>query len=58
MAGGARRVAVDAPLEARRASFKPKAPRATSGALAKYARLVSSASDGAVTGFDPEGARA
>ncbi len=54
----ARRLDVDAPLEARRASFRPKAPRATFGALAKYARLVSSASDGAVTGSAREGARA
>jgi dihydroxy-acid dehydratase len=53
----ARRLDVDAPLEARRAAFRPKAPRATTGALAKYARLVSSASDGAITGFTPEGAR-
>ncbi|MFI5181170.1 MAG: dihydroxy-acid dehydratase [Thermoanaerobaculia bacterium] len=53
----ARRLDVDAPLEARRTSFRPRAPRATTGALAKYARLVSSASDGAITGFAPEGAR-
>jgi dihydroxy-acid dehydratase len=53
----ARRLDVDAPLEARRLAFRPRAPRATTGALAKYARLVSSASDGAITGFAPEGAR-
>ena len=51
----ARRLDVAAPLEARRATFRPRAPRATGGALAKYARLVSSASDGAVTGFRTEG---
>ena len=53
----ARRLDVDAPLEARRKAFRPRAPRATTGVLAKYARLVSSASDGAITGFAPEGAR-
>ncbi len=53
----ARRLDVAAPLEARRRAFKPHGPRATSGVLAKYARLVSSASDGAVTGFAAEGAR-
>ena len=53
----ARRLDVAAPLEARRRAWKPHAPRATSGVLAKYARLVSSASDGAVTGFAAEGAR-
>ncbi len=54
----ARRLDVSAPLEARRATFRPRAPRATGGALAKYARLVSSASDGAVTGFQTEGVSA
>ncbi|HQR68029.1 MAG TPA: dihydroxy-acid dehydratase [Thermoanaerobaculia bacterium] len=54
----ARRLDVAAPLEVRRAALKPRAPRATSGVLAKYARLVSSASDGAVTGLTVEGARA
>ena len=53
----ARRLDVAAPLEARRRAWKPRAARATSGVLAKYARLVSSASDGAVTGFAAEGAR-
>jgi dihydroxy-acid dehydratase len=44
-------VEVDATeLERRRSSWKPPAPRYESGALAKYARLVSSASEGAVTG--------
>ena len=36
-------------LAARRASWKAPAPRYTSGVLAKYARLVSSSSRGAVT---------
>jgi len=53
----ARRLDVAAPLEARRRAWTPHRPRATSGVLAKYARLVSSASDGAVTGFAAEGAR-
>ncbi|HSB36667.1 MAG TPA: dihydroxy-acid dehydratase, partial [Thermoanaerobaculia bacterium] len=50
-----RRLDVAAPLEERRRRFRPRAPRATSGVLAKYARLVSSASDGAVTGYQMEG---
>jgi dihydroxy-acid dehydratase len=40
-----------ADLEARRADWQPRPPAYTSGALAKYARLVSSASQGAVTAF-------
>jgi dihydroxy-acid dehydratase len=40
----------DAELERRRADSRPPAPRYTSGVLAKFARLVSSASRGAVTG--------
>jgi dihydroxy-acid dehydratase len=36
-------------LERRRASWTPPAPRYTSGVLAKYAKLVSSSSLGAVT---------
>ncbi len=40
----------EAELARRRESWKPPAPRYESGALAKYARLVSSASEGAVTG--------
>src|SRR3989454_6313771 len=39
----------DAELAKRRARWKPPAPRYTSGVLAKYAKLVSSASVGAVT---------
>jgi dihydroxy-acid dehydratase len=54
----ARRLDVAASLEPRRANYRPRAPRATGGALAKYARLVSSASDGAVTGFRTEGVSA
>jgi dihydroxy-acid dehydratase len=38
-----------AELEARRTSWRPRAPYATRGVLAKYAELVSSASLGAVT---------
>ena len=34
----------------RRANFKPMPPNYTTGVLAKYAKLVSSASEGAVTG--------
>jgi dihydroxy-acid dehydratase len=39
----------DAVLEQRAAGWKPSPPRYTSGALAKYARLVGSAGQGAVT---------
>jgi len=39
----------DAEIERRRAAWKPPAPRYPAGVLAKYARLVSSASLGAVT---------
>ena len=39
----------DEELAARRARWQPPAPYATRGILAKYARLVSSASEGAVT---------
>jgi dihydroxy-acid dehydratase len=38
-----------AALKARLRAWRPKKPRETSGALAKYARLVCSASEGAVT---------
>ena len=37
-------------LERRRADWKPLEPRYTSGVLAKYARLVGSAAEGAVCG--------
>jgi dihydroxy-acid dehydratase len=40
----------DEALRARLASWTPPAPRYRTGVLAKYARLVSSASTGAVTG--------
>jgi dihydroxy-acid dehydratase len=40
----------DEALRTRLASWLPPAPRYQSGVLAKYARLVSSASAGAVTG--------
>ena len=39
----------DAELEKRRAAWQPPAPRYTRGVLAKYAKLVSTASVGAVT---------
>jgi dihydroxy-acid dehydratase len=39
----------DAEIAARRAQWQRPAPRYTRGVLAKYARLVSSASEGAVT---------
>jgi len=44
----------DAEIERRRASWKPPAPRYTRGVLAKFAKLASSASTGAVTDrFEP-----
>jgi dihydroxy-acid dehydratase len=45
----ARRLDVDANLDERRAQWKPPAPRYVTGVIAKYAKLVSSASEGAVT---------
>jgi len=45
----ARRLDVAANLDERRAQWKPPAPRYTSGVMAKYAKLVSSASEGAIT---------
>lgn len=44
-----RRLDVTANLDERRAQWKPPAPRYTTGAMAKYAKLVSSASEGAIT---------
>ncbi|MHA6206225.1 dihydroxy-acid dehydratase [Dyella soli] len=44
-----RQISTDADLAVRRASWQPPAPKVTRGALAKYARLVGSASDGATT---------
>jgi dihydroxy-acid dehydratase len=41
----------DADLESRRSEWRPRKPAYSSGALAKYAYLVSSASEGAVTSF-------
>jgi len=41
----------DADLESRRSQWRPRKPAYTSGALAKYAYMVSSASKGAVTSF-------
>jgi dihydroxy-acid dehydratase len=54
----ARRIDVDAPLAERRARWTAPAARFESGALGKYAQLVSSASEGAVTGFQTKGAQA
>jgi dihydroxy-acid dehydratase len=54
----ARRVDTDADLESRRADWKPRPHAYPSGALAKYAFMVTSASQGAVTSFpdlDAEG---
>lgn len=45
----ARTLATDADLDARRADWQAPAPRVVSGVLAKYARLVGSAAEGAVT---------
>ncbi|MFH7029169.1 MAG: dihydroxy-acid dehydratase [Heteroscytonema crispum UTEX LB 1556] len=42
----------DAELAGRRANWKPKPPRYTTGILGKYAKLVSSSSLGAVTDLD------
>lgn len=49
---GARRLDVQANLEERKAYWKPPAPRYSNGVMAKYARLVSSASEGAITSAD------
>jgi len=46
---GTREISTDADLAERRKQWRTPAPKVTRGALAKYARLVSSASDGAVT---------
>jgi dihydroxy-acid dehydratase len=45
----ARRLDVDADLESRKSQWKAPAPHYTTGVMAKYAKLVSSASEGAVT---------
>jgi dihydroxy-acid dehydratase len=44
-----RELRTSADLESRRASWHPRPPKVTHGALAKYALLVGSASDGATT---------
>jgi dihydroxy-acid dehydratase len=44
-----RTISTDADLTTRRASWQPPAPKVTRGALAKYAQLVGSASEGATT---------
>jgi dihydroxy-acid dehydratase len=45
----ARRLDVEANLDERRTQWKPPVPRYKSGVMAKYAKLVSSASEGAIT---------
>lgn len=45
-----RKIDVEADLKSRRARWVPPEPRYERGVLAKYARLVASASEGAVTG--------
>ncbi|BBD79001.1 dihydroxy-acid dehydratase [Aerosticca soli] len=45
----ARTITTDADLASRRARWQPPAPKVTRGALAKYALMVGSASDGATT---------
>jgi dihydroxy-acid dehydratase len=40
---------VDADLSARKSEWKPPEPKYKTGVMAKYARLVQSASEGAVT---------
>jgi dihydroxy-acid dehydratase len=47
--GERRELSTDADLAGRRAAWVPLPPKVTHGALAKYARLVGSASDGATT---------
>lgn len=48
----ARRLDVDADLDDRRKAWKAPAPKYSTGVMAKYARLVSSASEGAITSAD------
>ncbi len=43
-------IETDADLEARRGDWRPPAPKVVAGVLAKYAKLVGSAAQGAVTG--------
>jgi len=54
----ARRIDAEADLEARRANWSPPPPRFRAGVMAKYARSVASASDGAVTSGAPAAALA
>ena len=54
----ARRIDVAADLDARRAGWTAPPSKAPRGVLEKYARLVSSASTGAVTSADPSAAAA
>jgi dihydroxy-acid dehydratase len=52
-----RAITLDVPeeeLAARRAKWQPPKPRYTRGVLAKYARTVGSASEGAVTDLPPD----
>ncbi len=49
LAGDARTLSTTADVEARRSEWRAPAPRVTRGALAKYACLVGSASEGAFT---------
>ena len=44
-----RELRTDADLAARRGTWQPTPPKVTRGVLAKYARLVGSAAEGAVT---------
>jgi dihydroxy-acid dehydratase len=56
--GDKRELRTTADLDARRAAWKAPPPKVTQGALAKYARLVGSASDGATTRADAPSASA
>ncbi|NIO11639.1 MAG: dihydroxy-acid dehydratase [Deltaproteobacteria bacterium] len=47
----------DQEIQSRLKQWTPPKPRYASGVMAKYARLVSSAADGAVTGFSQNGGR-
>jgi dihydroxy-acid dehydratase len=54
-----RELRTDADLASRRAAWRPEPPKVTRGVLAKYARLVGSAAEGAVTqAFDDSPATA
>jgi len=47
----------DTEIQSRLGQWTPPKPRYVSGVMAKYAQLVSSAADGAVTGFNSNGGR-